>query len=82
MSEKVDHIVWHRCEDGLPKTSGEYLVSRYGFMYDTNISDFRIYQNKDFRYVDIALFLIDINMFDNNPRDNIYAWAEKPEPLV
>ena len=47
---KVDHIIWHRCEDELPKTSGEYLVSRYGFMYDTNISDFRIYQNKDFRY--------------------------------
>lgn len=79
---KVDHIVWHRCEDELPKTSGEYLVSRYGFMYDTNISDFRIYQNKDYRYVDIALFLIDIKMFDNNPRDNIYAWAELPEPLV
>ena len=82
MSNKVDHIVWHRYEDEPPKTSGEYLVSRYGFMYDTNISDFRIYQNKDFRYVDIALFLIDIKMFDNNPRDNIYAWAEKPEPLV
>lgn len=78
---KVDHIVWHRCEDELPKTSGEYLVSRYGFMCDTSISDFRIYQNKDFRYVDIALFLIDIKMFDNNPLGNIYAWAEKPEPM-
>lgn len=79
---KVDHIVWHRCEEEPPKTSGKYLVSRYGLMYDTNISDFRIYQNKDYRYVDIALFLIDIKMFDNNPRDNIYAWAELPEPLV
>lgn len=73
-------IDWHRCEDELPKESGDYLVSRYGYMYDTDISDFRVCLDKKLRYVDIALFLIDFNAFDNNPRNNIYAWAEKPSP--
>ena len=81
MSEKVDHIVWHCCDDGLPKESGRYLVSRFGYTYDRSISGTRLSIHKDFRFIDIALFLIDTQTFDNNENENIYAWAEQPEPM-
>lgn len=75
-------IFWHLCKNGLPPCSKTYLVSRLGFQYDPGIEDFKIVLDKDFRYVDTALFLIDLGLWDNNPRNNIYAWAEMPKPLT
>ena len=75
---KTKQIIWHRCEDELPTASRDYLVSRYGYVYNTDISDFSL--DESYKYVDTALFLIDLRRFDNNTGDNIYAWAELPDP--
>lgn len=71
---------WVLCSERLPKTSGQYLVSRYGFEFDDEIDDFRIVPNKDYRYVEVAMFIRDLNIWDKNKCKNIYAWAELPKP--
>ncbi len=79
MKEKVEHIVWHLCRDGLPPESGCYLVSRYGYVYNGEVLE--VLPHIVLRYVDTALFLIDLKAWDNNKFDNIYAWAELPEVM-
>lgn len=74
-------IDWHLCRNELPFCSGKYLVSRLGFQYNPDIGDFELILDKDSRYVDIALFLIDLKLWDDNSRNNIYAWAELPDPM-
>lgn len=78
----VQKIVWHLCQNELPSCSGHYLVSRLGFQYDQEIEDFKLSLDKDSRYIDIALFIVDLELWNDNPRENIYAWAELPVPLA
>lgn len=75
-----ESINWVLCSERLPSRSGSYLVSRYGFEFDDDLENYRVIPNKEFRYVEIGFFLIDVLLWDNNKYKNIYAWAELPNP--
>lgn len=71
-------IDWHYCKDELPKKSGKYLVSKLGVW--SNVDEKYVLYDEEFRQVEIALFVVDIGLFDTRHPKSVYAWAERPNP--
>lgn len=72
---------WHLISgDGLPKESGRYLISKFGVLRSDEPEKALITYEPDFRYVDVALYVRDVGMFDTKFPNSVYAWAELPDP--
>lgn len=76
--KKYPVIDWHYCKDELPKESGKYLVSKLG-VWSTDIDEPQILYDEKFRQIEIALFVVDIGLFDTRHSKSVYAWAELPD---